>query len=253
VKKLIRQAFELVHAGYSADRIVADPDLNQSFIATCRSLGVDAPALELNSSLLNARKASLLSGIETTRRTIFPDLDEYQFASEIAARFLEHRSQVTLDQILCDPTLAAEFDSLAAQITPGFSSLQYRWAALNLRKLKRLQPELLAHIIVPTTVQVIRIDDLDVEKLPHEQGIYIFFSSAETLYVGECENLRSRIKKHLDHSDIRAVAHHFWQHGTNDILLETRVLPSSTSTRVRRALEAELIASRRAVFNIKRC
>jgi hypothetical protein len=253
VKKLIRQAFESVHQGYSADRVVADPDLNQSFIAACRSLGIDAPISELNASLLNARKASLLTGIETTRRTEFSDLDEYQFASEIAARFLEHRSQVTLDQILCDPSLAAEFDSLAAQITPGFSSLQYRWAALNLRKLKLLRPELLAHVVVPTAVQVAHVDGLDLENLPVEQGIYIFFNSTDTLYVGECDNLRLRIKKHLFHSDIRTVAHHFWKHGTSDLLLEIRVLPSSTSTRIRRALEAELIASRRATFNIKRC
>jgi GIY-YIG catalytic domain len=252
VKKLIRQAFESVHQSYSADRVVADPELNQSFIAACRSLGIDAPVFELNSSLLNARKASLLTGIKTKRRTEFSDLDEYQFASEIAARFLEHRSQVTLDQILCDPALAADFDSLAAQITPGFSSLQYRWAALNLRKLKRLRPELLAHVVTPTAVQMGHIEDLDLEKLPLEQGIYIFFSPDETLYVGECENLRLRIRKHLDHSDIRAVAHHFWKHGTNDVLLEIHVLPSSTTSRVRRALEAELIASRRATFNIKR-
>jgi len=252
VNKLIRQAFETVHQGYSADRIVADPDLNQSFVSTCRSLGIVAPISELNSSLLNARKASLLTGIETTCRTEFSDLDDYQFASETAARFLEHRSQVTLDQILCDPALAAEFDSLAAQITPGFTCLQYRWAALNLRKQKRLRPELLAHVVVPTTVQVSRIDELNLEGLPIEQGIYIFFTSKETLYVGECENLRLRITKHLDHSDIRAVAHHFWKHGTGEVLLEIRALPNSTTTRVRRALEAELIESRRAAFNIKR-
>ncbi len=84
---LIRQAFELVHQGYSADRVVADPKLNRSFVEACKSLGIDAPVSELNSSLLNARKASLLTGIPTTRGTEFSDLDEYQFASEIAARF----------------------------------------------------------------------------------------------------------------------------------------------------------------------
>jgi hypothetical protein len=249
---LIRQAFETVHQGHSADRIVADPDLNVLFISACRSLGLTQPIQELNSSLLNARKASLLTGILTTRRTVFLDLDEYQFASEVATRFLEHRSQVTLDQILCDPVLAEEFDTLASRITPGFTSLQYRWAALNLRKRKRLQPELLAHVVVPTAVQVSRIDELDLEKLPLEQGIYIFFTSKETLYVGECENLRLRIRKHLDHSDIRAVAHHFWKHGTAEVLLEIRALPNSTTTRIRRALETELIESRRAAFNIKR-
>jgi excinuclease UvrABC nuclease subunit len=130
--------------------------------------------------------------------------------------------------------------------------LQYRWAALNLRKLKRLRPELIAHVVEPTAITISRLEDVKVESLPMEQGLYIFYSSRTTLYVGECENLRSRIKKHLEHSDIRAVARHFWEHGTSDVHLEIRVLPSSTATRVRRALEAELITSRHAAFNIKR-
>ncbi len=252
MKKLIRQAFESVHDGYSADRIIADPDLNAEFISCCQSLGLNQDAGTLNSALFNARKRSFLSGIPTTRQTKLDNLEEYQFASEIAARFLEHNSQATVDQILCDPTLAAKFDELASGICPGFSSLQYRWAALNLRKSKRLRPELLAHVVTPTAIEIIRLNELDPQKLPTEQGLYIFFGQTETLYVGECENLHHRIRKHLDHSDIRAVARYFWQHGTDDLLLEIRVLPATTSTRVRQALEAELITSRRATFNIKR-
>ncbi len=254
MKKLIRQAFEAVRDGYSPDRVIADPDLNAKFLSICRSLGLNAPVQVLNSALYNARKGSFLSGIRTTRRTNFADQDAYQFASEISARFLEHKAQVTVDQILCEPALADEFDGMAAQICPGFSRLQYRWAALKLRKSKRLQPELSAHVVPPVTVEIISVDNLDVAKLPTEQGIYIFFSGAEktTLYVGEGDNLRVRIKKHLDHSDIRAVARHFWDHGTTDLFLEIQVLPTSTPTRVRRALEAELINSRRARFNIQR-
>jgi site-specific DNA-methyltransferase (adenine-specific) len=248
----MRQAFESVHDGYSADRVVADPDLNKRFLAACQSLGLNLSAGELNRCLFNARKGNLLAGVPTTRRTDFPDLADYQFASEVAVRFLEQRSRVSLDQILCDPELAVEFDALAAQISPGFTSLQYRWAALSLRKQKRLRPELIGHIVTATEVRMIRLDEIKLHELPVEQGIYIFLSRDETLYVGECENLRVRIKKHLDHSDIRAVAHHFWQHGTAEILLEIRVLPETTSTRARRAMEAELIASRRARFNIKR-
>ena len=241
-----------MHDGYSADRVIADPDLNAQFLRACQSLGITAPAKTLNSALFNARKASFLSGIRTTRRTEIRDQESYQFASEVAARFLEHQSQATLDVILCDPEFTRQFDDLAKQICPGFSQLQYRWAALKLRKSKRLRPELLAHVVVPDTVLVFRLDDLDVRSLPVEQGIYIFFSGTETLYVGEGENLRLRIKKHLDHSDIKAVARHFWDHGTTGLNLEIRVLPKSTTTRIRQALEAELINSRRAKFNIKR-
>jgi GIY-YIG catalytic domain len=252
VKKQIRQAFESIHNGYSADRVIADPDLNAEFLSACQSLGITAPAKILNSALFNARKGRFLSGIRTTRRTEIHDQETYQFASEVAARFLEHRSQATLDTILCDPEFTRQFDDLAKQICPGFSQLQYRWAALKLRKLKRLSPELLAHVVVPDTVQVFQLDDLDLRNLPTGQGIYIFFSGAETLYVGEAENLRLRIKKHLDHSDIKAVARHFWDHGTAGLNLEIMVLPKSTTTRIRQALEAELINSRRAKFNIKR-
>lgn len=252
MKIVIRQAFRSIHDGYSADRVVADPGLNAEFLSACRLLGIDAITPVLNRNLFNARKASLLTGIPTTRRTAFRDLDEYRFASEVSARFLEHRSQATVDDILCDPDLASEFDKLAAGIAPGFTSLKYRWAALNLRKSKRLRPELLAHVVVPTAVQIGRIDMIDITKLPMEQGIYVFYGPAGTLYVGECENLRLRLKKHLDHSDIRAVARHFWEHGTSDVHLEIQVLPPTTSARVRRAFEAELINSRRAAFNIKR-
>ena len=252
VKRVIRQAFQSVHDGFSPDRVVADTALNAKFLLACKSLGADAPAEVLNRHLYNARKASLLAGIPTTRRTTFRDLDEYRFASEVAARFLEHRSQVTVDDILCGPDLASEFDKFATGIAPGFTSLKYRWAALNLRKSKRLCPELLAHVVVPTAVEIGRLDEIDIAKLPMEQGIYIVYGLAGALYVGECENLRLRIKKHLEHSDIPAIARHFWEHGTSDLHLEIQVLPPTTSVRVRRALEAELINSRRAAFNIKR-
>jgi len=44
---------------------------------------------------------------------------------------LEKRDATTLDRIICDPERAAEFDLIAADIAPGYSSLEYRWAALS--------------------------------------------------------------------------------------------------------------------------
>jgi hypothetical protein len=70
--------------------------------------------------------------------------------------------------------------------------------------------------------------------------------------VGEANNLRNRLEKHLDHSDVKSLAHWLWEHGANNLYLELHVLPDNTSTQVRRALEAELIRSRRAAFNIQR-
>jgi hypothetical protein len=144
-----------------------------------------------------------------------------------------------------------ELDSIAGEIASGYSSLQYRWAALNLRKARALAPEILSHVIRPASVSLGAIRSVTEDELPTGQGIYIFYSASETLYVGEGQNLRKRVAKHLDHSDNKNLARWFWAHGFKDVHLELQILGADVSTRVRKALEAELILSRRPVFNIQ--
>lgn len=201
--------------------------------------------------LLNARKKGLFSDLPQSRRTSFPD-DDYRFASEVAARFLEQREGLSLDSIMCDPALAAEFDRLAADIAPGFDSLRYRWAALKLRKCRRLAPELISRVVPPAGIQLGRLNEVDVTKIPSEQGVYIFYALTETLYVGEAQSLRRRVAKHLDHSDNKCLARWFWEYGIDEVRLEVRALPAATLQRIRKAVEAELIRSRRPRFNIQR-
>ena len=61
-------------------------------------------------------------------------MELFIFASEIAGRKVSEDSQCSLDDLLCDPELAARFDQYAKLISPGYSSFQYRWAALTVRK-----------------------------------------------------------------------------------------------------------------------
>jgi hypothetical protein len=250
MKAAIRNAFQAVRDGYAADRVVADPVLNELFVAQCARLGLDATVCELNRALLNLRKGGHLTGHPSSRKTSFADEDEYRFACEIAVRFLEQRDQINLDEIICDPEKAAEFDGLAGRISPGFSPLQYRWAALNLRKRRSLRPEIIAHGLPPQTVTVTALEDLRVDDVAVDQGTYVFYERNQTLYVGEAINLRKRIRKHLDHSDNKGLARWLWDHGTDQMFLELHVLDAGVTTRVRRALEAELIKSRRPVFNV---
>jgi site-specific DNA-methyltransferase (adenine-specific) len=200
---------------------------------------------------LNLRKSGHLSGSGRSRRTSFPNEEEYRFASEIAVRFLERRDRISLDEVICDPEKAAEFDRIADQISPGFSPLQYRWAALNLRKRRSLRPEIIAQALPSQSVTVTAIQELDVSDVTTSQGIYIFYTRNQTLYVGEATNLRKRIQKHLDHSDNRGLARWLWEHGTDEVFLELHLLESRVATRVRRALEAELITTRHPVFNVQ--
>ena len=130
--------------------------------------------------------------------------------------------------------------------------LQYRWAALNLRKAGNLEPEVLARVMPPVEMLRFPVRDLDLQNVPRDQGIYLFFDAKEVLYIGESENLRSRIKKHLDHSDNKGLARWLWEFGIDDLNVELQMLEPSTETRVRKAFETELIRSRNPVFNIQR-
>jgi GIY-YIG catalytic domain len=250
-REVIRAAFEQTHTGYSSDRVIADPELNAAFVAKCESLAKGSSAAECNHALMNLRKAGLL-GVRTTARTYFPD-EDYRFASEIAIRLLERRDGTTLDQILCEPSKASEFDALAEGISPGFGSLRYRWAALRLRKQRALRPEIASRLLNPSDAQLLRLDGLQVDELPAKPGVYAFIDagSHQTLYVGEASNLRRRLQKHLEHSDNKELARRFWSQGVAHVLVEVYVLPDDVSVRERRAIEQEQITRRRPLFNIK--
>jgi hypothetical protein len=150
---------------------------------------------------------------------------------------LERKHEVSLDEIICDPTLVKEFDSLAASVAQGYTLLQYRWAALSLRKGRKLKPELLARVARPRKILTFRVADIELDSIPSVQGLYLFFTRKQVLYVGEAENLYKRIKKHLEHSDNKDLAHWFWEQGPQSLHLEIQVLSPSTETRIRRALE----------------
>jgi predicted GIY-YIG superfamily endonuclease len=249
--KLAYQAVRRVHGPYTADRIVADPVLNSSFLGECRQIGLTHSDFELNWCLLNLRKSGELSALGKSKKTAITGQDEYRFAAEMAARFLERRDGVTLDMVICDPLKAKEFDELARRLAPGYSSLEYRVAALSLRKAKKLAPELVLRALEAASVTRYRVQEMVLSGLPDVAGVYLFFGASETLYVGESHNLRLRLKKHLDHSDNKALAQWMWEFGAESLFVEFHVLALSTKA-LRRAVEEELIRTRRPVFNIQR-
>ncbi len=243
-------AFEVVRNGFSVDRVIADPDLNARFLNSCRKHGLTGEDVDLNLQLFNARKRGGLP--RSTRRTVARNQDGYTFAAEIAIRSMERKHKTTLDRVLCDPKLAAEFDSVAAEIAPDFSPLEYRWAALCLRKNNRLKPEIVGRAVPTTTLGPMAASTIDISQIPTQQGVYTLTTRENVLYIGEARNLRARLKKHFEHSDNKLLARHIWEFGKADLLIEYHVLPPDTRTDVRRAMELEMIRSRRPLFNIRR-
>lgn len=251
MKDKVIEAFLRASRGFSPDRVVADPDLNREYLIECERLGLGSDVAKLNRSLLNLRKRGQLRGI-SSQRTVLRDKPDIRFAAEIAVRFLERSSEVTLDQAICDPLLAKQFDEIAKTIAPGGTSFEFRWAALNLRKQQRLKPEVLARVARPSQVLQLRVDGLSLDSVPKSPGLYLFYSDKATLYVGETDHLHNRVRKHLDHSDNKDLARWLWEFGDTSLHLELQVLDKSITQRIRRALELELIRSRLPFFNVKR-
>lgn len=207
--QLIVEAFSQTHRGFSVDRVVADPVLNEDFQLCSQRLGVEGTSGERNRLLFRLRKSGRLSAVgkETTATTKIDwnDLDPFLHACEIAWQRVGGLYNVSLDELLCDSRLAEEFDRCAMQIAPGHSSLEYRWGAIKLRKevgvrrknLREAAPKLKSLF----KQSCIAMQDLNTSDIASEAGVYSLSieDSKQPLYVGETQNLKKRLSGLIDH------------------------------------------------------
>ncbi len=187
------EAFRMTHSGYSADRTVADPELNGVFIEACEKLGLVGSPKIWNTLLFRQRKSGKLATVETTQRTKFSwkEIDRYLIGSEIAwQQMLNSETAKTVDEILCDPELARRFDEIAAQFAPGFSPLEYRWAALKLRKEAKTARVRAAVLKAPRFQSMIPVSELTADSFKPESGVFLLSESkSKRLYAGETHDL----------------------------------------------------------------
>ncbi len=202
----IIEAYRLTHDGYSADRLVADPEMNLRFIEACDRLGIAGDARAWNVLLFRLRKSGKLAHLKTTRRTTFSwqTCDAFLFACEIAQRqMLDQTTISSLDELLCDPVLAQRFDELASKWAPGHTALEYRWGALKIRKenkkaksraslleseFKKKHKEIDAQKRTP-------IADFNAKSITSGSGLYIISNEQlEDIYAGETLDLELRIQ-----------------------------------------------------------
>jgi hypothetical protein len=152
------------------------------------------------------------------------EIDQCSYACEIALQRLKGQGR-TLDQVLCDPDAAAEFDRyVRSLIAEEISSFRIRWVALHIRKeakktraagvaLRDRQP-------LPRTVQ--QVASLDLSHIPLERGLYWLQGSGKKLYVGETLNLRRRFERqlHISRAD-------FWDIQRENLELRYCALPDA--------------------------
>jgi site-specific DNA-methyltransferase (adenine-specific) len=200
----IIEAFKQASDGYSADRVIADPVLNAVFVDQCSQRGLRGRPRDWNLTLLGLRKTGKLTGVATAKRTQFSweSMDPFEFASEIALRRMLDLGYPSLDHILCDPVAAASFDDFARSLVPGFGSLQYRWAALRLRKDARLwrRSSLKFGNPPPNYSRKLTLNEHALTEIRQIPAVYLLVprgDDVKPLYVGETWNLLKRAERTL--------------------------------------------------------
>lgn len=243
------RAFGEVREGHSVDRVIADPQEDRKYLKRCRELGLAGTDFELNWELMNARKRGELSHLPRTKRYTVREIDEFEYASELAVRFLQ-RKGVSLDQIICDPELAEEFDEYASMLSPGFSSLQYRWAAFGLRKAGRLGNKQERVDKNVTWENIGKARSVRLSKVPESGGLYLFSSEEQRIFIGQTDNLRHRVEKHLEVGS-RGLPDWLWDTKKHPLELGVASLPG-TSRSSRQRMELSLVKEWRPVLNFQR-
>lgn len=154
-----------------------------------------ASQFELNWTLLWARKNSHLGRIESVQPFSIPceRLDLVTWAAESALRMLqdefyfERHSVLSLDRILCHPQLVSAFEAFARRLAPGFSSVDYRWAVLAIRK---HQGRKACGQAAPAFERAGLARDIRASQLPQGPGLFKLVAMDRTLLVVSAQNLR---------------------------------------------------------------
>jgi hypothetical protein len=201
---LVVAAYLRVYGGASIDRTLAEPEANVRFLRECWRLGAQASQYDLNRALLNARKTGKVGPVPNVAKVAFdPDLiEQYLFATEVSLRVVQdeewfsRQRYVSLDHILCDPSLSYRFDTLTRLCAPGFSPGQYRWAAISIRKSQRPRRS-----VSDTTSldfqEVGKLGLLRPAALANEPGIYWLRYNHTSLYIGHSERVRDAVENIL--------------------------------------------------------
>lgn len=257
----VADAFEEVRDGYEPDRVLIDPALAKKFIAACRQRGIKAPAVEINKRLQSFRKAKSLSiVIPKATRPSGIDATKYFYAAETGYAQLSFRRKATVDDIVTDPAVGNEYVEVCKAIAPTGTSIQFKWAALSLRKMrtfgKKKRQKLLA--VDPRKIEeqlrvIGSLDSFSSSDLPQNGGIFSFSekrADERYLFIGASENIHESVEPFRDARPFFALAGRFWNPALSDIKVRIGEIPKRWNGESRRDLSFRLIEERHPLFNM---
>lgn len=260
---LIVRAFEDTRQGFSRDRLLVDLALTQAFNERCRNLGVKAPAAVINRRLMRIAKNPGKYGV-TLKRTTRKDPQKpssahfYAHAVEFALMRLKYRHGASIDDILIDPDLGAEFEQICSLLAPRWSSMDYRLGALYLRKTRFFSRKDLPDLKVLNVAAIdsemtsVRgLSNLRLGEIPPTAGLFRLIERAGTpryLYIAQNENLRTAIKSLTQKRVLKALSNQFWKPDPNSLLVGFLAASEFLGASIR-LWELKLIQELAPVFN----
>jgi len=240
----------------SPDLYVADQVRNDELVFAWRASGVDGSVGQLNRCLLNARKHSQLKGLKSKRVEIDRSVrDALRFVCELVATQMRYEYGASVDDLICEPRLSVEYDSRCRSHLPGYTSLEYRWTILSVRKAGRrptVSKRFPALNLQDTPFGFTMYIDLEsaeksLKEIPNEPGLFLLTEGNRELYVAGADKLRESIQYHSQQKILSAVSSAFW-HPTQPLKIDYGKFTKHYLPEV----ENWLIKTRHPVFNVPR-
>lgn len=251
----IVQGFKKHHRGFAIDRFLADPDLVEAFLDDVRKNGVDAAAAQINRRLLRIRKAGQLK-VPTTaedRR----DLTPFLIPAELAVAQLGYRFDATYDDLLADPEIGNAFDELALKLGGTGTRVDYRLAALHLRKNIRSRKGKEAEELLNFGVTDLNdrwkaigpISHLDQAQVPTTEGIFAISEPNRFLYLTRFANIKAGLDRFRNPALLSGIGNHFWKPSVESLSVQLirREEAKGCSFRL---LELKALEIYRPIFNL---
>jgi len=209
--RAVVESYSKAGDGFPADYILCDKDLNKKFIKACLKRGIGGNAIVWNRLMLQLRKAGKLPGSSRRPPVVSAEeLNRYGFASEVAWRLISddfrtpEGASVSLDDILCCPDSAEYFDQIAFEYGPQaetVSSIQYRRAALSIRKMaKNVRAEAANNYRSWARKKLTRIDPVDLDRSSQLEntGVFLLTRQDVGIFAGEATNLKVHLSEMLE-------------------------------------------------------
>jgi len=252
---LIVKAFAQIHDGYSVDRTLADPRLAAQFVKRCRQLGIDAPHAAVCRRLLGLRKAGGFP-IKTTKEDK-RNLRPFLIPAELAFAKLTYRYDASYDDLLADPDVGKAFDEYVARVGRSGDAIDYRLAALHLRKNVRSRRKADAKQLAHLDISKVNarwhtpghLSDVRLDALPDSEGVFSLRESDRYLFLSHSKNLRFGVGIFQDKDVLASVGNHFWSPSPDKITIDF-VRPEDVRGVSLRLFEFKAIETYQPIFNM---